>query len=190
LRSSSTGLLPARYAGIRTGRNIFLVMAISGAFSGLAGAIHLMGQFPYTLIATTFSIDPTGFDAIAVSLLGRTTAIGVLLASLFFGGLRQGGYLMQLNANIPGDLVYIIQALVLFCIAAEFLPAIQRALPAWMSFSRRPALVPNIKGPTVIGLPREGATLSNGEPIPTEDEATVGDSTKIEPHSSERVEED
>ncbi len=179
----------ARYAGIRTGRNIFLVMAISGAFSGLAGAIHLMGQFPYTLIATTFSIDPTGFDAIAVSLLGRTTAIGVLLASLFFGGLRQGGYLMQLNANIPGDLVYIIQALVLFCIAAEFLPAIQRALPAWMSFSRRPALATGIKGPTVIDLPREGAASSNGEPVPVEGDAAATDSATVERHS-ERVEED
>jgi ABC-type uncharacterized transport system permease subunit len=178
----------ARYAGIRTGRNIFLVMAISGAFSGLAGAIHLMGQFPYTLIATTFSIDPTGFDAIAVSLLGRTTAIGVLLASLFFGGLRQGGYLMQLNANIPGDLVYIIQALVLFCIAAEFLPVIQRALPAWMSFSRRPALATNIKGPTIVDLPREGAASPNGEPVPKGDVAAT-DSATVEPHS-ERVEED
>jgi simple sugar transport system permease protein len=113
----------------------------------------------------------------------------VLLASLFFGGLRQGGYLMQLNANIPGDLVYIIQALVLFCIAAEFLPAIQRALPAWMSFSRRPALATGIKGPTVIDLPREGAASSNGEPVPVEGDAAATDSATVERHS-ERVEED
>ena len=43
---------------------------------------------------------------------------------------------MQLNANVPGDLVFIIQALVLFSIASEFLPAIQRALPKGL-MSRR-----------------------------------------------------
>jgi len=128
----------ARYAGIPTKRNIFLVMAIAGAFAGLGGVFHLMGQFPYYLTGSTFRIDTVGFDAIGVALLGHTTAIGVFFASLLFGGLRQGAGLMQLNANVPGDLVYIIQALVLFSIAAEFLPAIQRALPKRMFSRPRP----------------------------------------------------
>src|SRR5260370_3891564 len=104
-------------------------MAIAGAFAGLGGVFHLMGQFPYYLTGSTFRIDTVGFDAIGVALLGHTTAIGVFFASLLFGGLRQGAGLMQLNANVPGDLVYIIQALVLVSIAAEFLPAIHRTLP-------------------------------------------------------------
>src|SRR5438874_9153923 len=124
-------------------------MALAGAFSGLAGGLQLMGQFPYTLIATTFSIQTTGFDAIGVAVLGRAIAIGILLASLLFGGLRQGGTGMQLNANVPGDLVFIIQALVLFSIAAEFLPAIQRALP---TVRRRPPLVPATVGGIVTDL--------------------------------------
>lgn len=140
----------ARYAGIPIKRNMFLAMALAGAFSGLAGALHLMGQPPYQLIGSTFSIDPTGFDAIGVALLGRTTAIGVLLASLLFGGLREGGNNMQLSANIPGDLVYILQALVLFSIAAEFLPAIQRSIARWIPGGRRPALVPNIAGSSSV----------------------------------------
>ncbi len=138
----------ARYAGIPIKRNLFLVMALAGAFSGLAGALNVMGQFPYHLISSTFSIDSTGFDAIGVALLGRTTAIGVLFGSLLFGGLRQGGTFMQADAGIPGDLVYIIQALVLFSIAAEFLPTLQRSLPGWARLSRRPSLVPSITGST------------------------------------------
>jgi simple sugar transport system permease protein len=149
----------ARYAGISIKRNIFAVMAISGAFSGLAGGLHLMGQFPYQIIGTTFSLDTTGFDAIGVALLGRMTSVGILLGSLLFGGLRQGSGFMQLNANVPGDLVFIIQALVLFSIAAEFLPTIQRSLPNWMRFSRRPALVPAIVGSTTAQPPKTG----NGE---------------------------
>jgi len=143
----------ARYAGIPTKRNIFLVMAIAGAFAGLGGVFHLMGQFPYYLTGSTFRIDTVGFDAIGVALLGHTTAIGVFFASLLFGGLRQGAGLMQLNANVPGDLVYIIQALVLFSIAAEFLPAIQRALPKRM-FSRLRPLPATAGGSlTVVDLP-------------------------------------
>ena len=119
----------ALYAGIPTKRNIFLVMAIAGAFAGLAGSTHLMGQPGYELSATAFSGDPTGFDAIAVALLGRTTAIGILLASLFIGGLRSGSTAMQAIAHVDPNLVLILEALVLFFIAAEFLPPLQRSMP-------------------------------------------------------------
>jgi general nucleoside transport system permease protein len=186
----------ARYAGIPIKRNIFAVMAIAGAFSGLAGALQLMGQFPYQLIANTFYLQPTGFDAIGVALLGRTTSLGVLLASLLFGGLRQGGTIMQLNANVPGDLVYIIQALVLFSIAAEFLPAIQRALPKGFYLSRRPSLVPTGTGATVTDLPaKESAPVHNGaEPVEMQQAGAVeGEAAQSLPtgeSSSSRIEED
>jgi general nucleoside transport system permease protein len=154
----------ARYAGISTKRNIFLVMAIAGAFSGLGGVFHLMGQFPYYLTGSTFKIDTVGFDAIGVALLGHTTAIGVLFASLLFGGLRQGAGLMQLNANVSGDLVYIIQALVLFSIAAEFLPAIRRALPKWMILRPRPSAAAAGGVLTITDLPENGnGGAQNGE---------------------------
>ncbi len=148
VRVIGQNLKAAKYAGIPIKRNLFAVMALAGAFSGLAGALGVMGQFPHHLIASTFSIDSTGFDAIGVALLGRTTAVGVLFGSLLFGGLRQGGTFMQVDAGIPGDLVYIIQALILFSIAAEFLPTLQRSLPGWAQLSRRPAIVPNITGST------------------------------------------
>lgn len=143
----------AAYAGIAIKRNLILTMALAGAFAGLAGAFRLMGQSPYQLIANVFSSDPAGFDAIGVALLGRTTAVGVLLSSLLFGGLRQGSSFMQLNAGVPGDLVLIIQALILFSIASEFLPAIQRALPAWAHLGRRPPLATNVIGQTDIDMP-------------------------------------
>ena len=153
----------AHYAGIPIKRNIFLVMAIGGAFSGLAGALQLMGQFPYQLIANTFATQSTGFDAIGVALLGRTTSIGVFLASLLFGGLRQGGTYMQISAGVPGDIVYIMQALVLFSIAAEFLASIQRSLRR-RSISRRAALSPSGLATAVAPLPDtlDERDLNNG----------------------------
>lgn len=167
IRVIGQNIKAAKYAGIPIKRNIFVVMALAGAFAGLAGGLQLMGQFPYQLIASTFSIQPTGFDAIGVAVLGRTTATGILLASLLFGGLRQGGTGMQLNANVPGDLVFILQALVLFSIAAEFLPVIQRALPKNLNLSRRPSIVPALTGATVSELPENAneAGQDGAEPV-------------------------
>jgi simple sugar transport system permease protein len=146
----------ARYAGIPIKRNIFLVMAIAGAFAGLAGSTHLMGQPGYNLSATAFSNDPTGFDAIAVALLGNTTAIGILLASLFLGGLRSGSTAMQSIAHVDPNLVLIIEALVLFFIAAQFLPVLQRNMPAWLRPGRRPALATATVGTTSVNAPENG----------------------------------
>lgn len=146
----------AKYAGIPIKRNIFLVMAIAGAFGGLAGSTHLMGQPGYNLSATAFSNDPTGFDAIAVALLGNTTAIGLLLASLFLGGLRSGSTAMQSIAHVDPNLVLIIEALVLFFIAAQFLPMLRRNMPAWLRPGRRPALATATAGKTSVNPPEHG----------------------------------
>lgn len=123
----------AVYAGIPTKRNILLVMTIAGVFAGLGGALHLMGQFPYQMIATTSRVDQTGFDAIGASLLGMNTAVGSLFGSLLFGGLRAASPLVQAS-GIPGDIVLVLEALVLFSIASEFLPTLRKHLPRWLRF--------------------------------------------------------
>jgi len=146
----------AQYAGIPTKRNIFLVMAIAGAFAGLAGSTRLMGQPGYSLTATAFSGDPTGFDAIAVALLGGGTAIGVLLSALLLGGLRSGSTAMQAIAHVDPNLVLIIEALLLFFIAAQFLPVLRRIMPTWLRLGRRPFLVPVTTGTTSVALPENG----------------------------------
>src|SRR5216684_938047 len=146
----------AQYAGIPTKRNIFLVMAIAGAFAGLAGSTRLMGQPGYELSATAFSLDPTGFDAIAVALLGGGTAIGVLLCALLLGGLRSGSTAMQAIAHVDPNLILIIEALLLFFIAAQFLPVLRRIMPTWLRLGRRPFLAPATTGTTSVVLPENG----------------------------------
>jgi general nucleoside transport system permease protein len=142
----------AQYAGIPVKRNLVLAMALAGAFAGLAGAIHLMGQPPYQLLSTFFRTDSTGSDAIGVALLGRTTSIGVLLAALLFGGLANAGTAMQLSIGIPSDITYIIQALVLLSIATEFLPAVRRVLPRYLGGTRKPLPATNELVPNVIAV--------------------------------------
>jgi len=118
----------ARYAGVSVKRTIIVTMLIAGAFSGLAGAIQIAGV-DHNLTDKYFS-DTTGFDAIAVALLGLGSATGIVLASILFGALHSGGSVMQADAGISSSLVLVLQALILFSIAANFLSAIKLRLPA------------------------------------------------------------
>src|SRR5229473_1056698 len=126
----------ARYAGINVPRTIIVTMLIAGAFSGLAGAIQIAGV-DHNLTDKYFN-DTTGFDAIAVALLGLGSAVGILLASILFGALHAGGSVMQADAGISSSLVQILQALILFSIAANFL----RVLRFPTIGLRRPAKAP------------------------------------------------
>lgn len=117
----------ARYAGVSVRRTIIVTMLIAGAFSGLAGAIQIAGV-EHNLTDVYFT-DTTGFDAIAVALLGLGSAVGIVLAALLFGALHAGGAVMQSDAGISGNLVFILQALILFSIAANFVGHIRRLIP-------------------------------------------------------------
>jgi ABC-type uncharacterized transport system permease subunit len=141
IRVIGQNIKAARYAGISIQKNLILTMALAGALAGLAGSMRLMGQAPYQLVSSSFANDTTGFDAIGVALLGRTTPLGILLAALLFGGLQQAGPSMELFAHVPASLVYIIEALVLLSVATEFLPALQRVLPGWMRWGQKPVLL-------------------------------------------------
>ena len=59
------------------------------------------------------SVEGAGFIGIAVALMGRSHPFGVLLASLLFGFLYQGGAELALWTSIPRELITVIQALVI-----------------------------------------------------------------------------
>jgi simple sugar transport system permease protein len=124
----------ARYAGISVRRTLVVTMLIAGAFAGLAGAVQV-SAVDHNLTDQYFT-DTTGFDAIAVALLGLNTAVGIILAAILFGALHAGGSTMQSDAGVSGNLVYILQALILFSIAANFLRTLKLRIP---SIGRMPA---------------------------------------------------
>ena len=105
----------ARYGGIKIGRIIVLTMAISGGLAGMAGVSELLGLNHF--LAEGFS-PGFGFDAIALALLGKSHPLGVVLAALLFGTLRNGATRMQSIASIPIDIISIVQALVIVFVAA------------------------------------------------------------------------
>lgn len=124
-RASGENPDAARFAGMRSGLIIVLVMALAGALAGLAGANQVLGVLGRATPGFSAGI---GFTAIAVALLGRSHPIGILAAGLLFGALEAGGRQMQVDAGVSIDLIGIIQALIIVFIAA---PLLVRSLFPW-----------------------------------------------------------
>jgi len=112
----------ARYAGVRISRTIVLTMALSGALAGLAGSNQVLGVDHRMVRAFSTGY---GFDSIALALLGNSHPVGVVLASLLFGFLRGGAARMQSVADVPVEIIRIVQGMVIIFVAA---PEIIRGL--------------------------------------------------------------
>nr|MBC8254703.1 hypothetical protein [Ardenticatenia bacterium] len=67
-----------------------------------------------------------GFDGIVVALLARNHPIGVIVAGLFFGALRNGAMNMERITDVPRAMVEIIQATIVLAVSAQFAFDIRR----------------------------------------------------------------
>lgn len=116
----STGLNPfaAEYGGMNQKRNIILAMVLSGILGGLAGGVQIMG--PELSAKELSAFAGFGNNGIAVALLAKSNPIGVIFAALLFGALNNAGPYMQMM-GISKDVGYIIQALVILFVAADYI---------------------------------------------------------------------
>ena len=98
------------YAGIRPQRLIVLSMAASGALAGLVGVNEIAGV--HGRLLPDF-VAGAGFAGIAVSLIGRNHPVGIVLASILFGALYQGGSELAFEINgFSRDMVFMLQGLI------------------------------------------------------------------------------
>ena len=124
----------AVYAGISPVKITMVAMLLSGAMAGMMGLNVVMG-FQHRLVLDY--VAGAGFVGIAVSLMGRSHPVGVVLAAILFGMLYQGGAELAFDMpSISRDMIVVIQALViLFTGALENLVR----LPVQRLFLRRRA---------------------------------------------------
>lgn len=88
---------------------------VSGALSGLAGAIEVSGV-TYALYE---NISPGyGYTAIAVALLARLDPAGVIVTGILFGALEAGSSAMQRDANVPSVVVSVAEAAIILVMVA------------------------------------------------------------------------
>lgn len=109
----------SRYAGINVGKNVVLSMFISGALAGLAGASYYLGYYA--------SIQPkvlssTGFDAIAVCILGNSNPIGILASSFLINIIGKGSTYMSSTAGLDAEIASVITGVILlFAACGEYI---------------------------------------------------------------------
>lgn len=102
----------ARYGGINAAWIVISGLCASGALAGLAGAIEISA----TTGRLQTGLSPGyGFMGVLVAWLAGGRPVPILLVSILYAGLLNGGFSLQI-AHIPGAISTILQATILVCI--------------------------------------------------------------------------
>ena len=120
IRTFGTNPNAAVYAGMNLSRLTIITMMISGALAGLMALNEVMGTQHRLLLDF---VTGYGFVGIAVALMGRSHPVGIIMASILFGMLYQGGADLAFEMpKITRDMIISIQGLVvLFAGAMEYM---------------------------------------------------------------------
>ena len=124
LRAAGEAPEAARRAGVDLSRIALLAMTFSGAIAGLGGATLVTGVLHR--FNTGFS-PGYGFVAIAVALVGNLQPVWIAVAAFAFGILQNGALSMQAEANVPRDIVNVVEGLVIIALAGRRYVASRRS---------------------------------------------------------------
>jgi simple sugar transport system permease protein len=104
----------AKYAGVRINRSILFAMVASGGLAGVAGMAQVFGATG-VLLPQVFSDITTsfGYVGIPVALIAALNPISIVVSSIFFGGILNGAYGMELAYGIPVDVVIAVYGLIM-----------------------------------------------------------------------------
>ena len=106
----------AKFAGLKVDATIIGSMVISGMICGLVGMFEvygLKGNYQDGISKEYY------FDGLLVAMIMRYKPVGIIFMSFAFAVLKVGAAGMELNAGVPGELYRIIQAVIIFFLAAE-----------------------------------------------------------------------
>ncbi|MBD5524163.1 MAG: ABC transporter permease [Lachnospiraceae bacterium] len=110
IKAVGSSIRAAEYAGIQVGRTRVLAMMLSGGFAGLAGVTYYMGYFasiqPKVLVST-------GYDAIAVALLGNSSPIGIIFSSFLITVISKGSTYMNSASGVQAEIASAITGIIL-----------------------------------------------------------------------------
>ena len=110
IKAVGSSIRAAEYAGIRVGRTRVLAMMLSGGFAGLAGVTYYMGYFasiqPKVLVST-------GYDAIAVALLGNSSPVGIIFSSFLITVISKGSTYMNSASGVQAEIASAITGIIL-----------------------------------------------------------------------------
>jgi simple sugar transport system permease protein len=117
----------AEYGGIDVRRLTFRVLLVSGAVGGLAGGIEALGVHRRFMegFAPGF-----GFDGVIAALLANGSPLGTIAAAIFFGALRNGSLLLEVDTTASREIITVVQALIILSVSAQLLLRRRGGVPA------------------------------------------------------------
>jgi general nucleoside transport system permease protein len=100
----------ARYLGINIARNIVVALLVSGAISGLAGAVEILGLT--RRLQQGISVG-YGYTAIIIAWMAQLDPIGVVFVAFLMAGLLVGGDQIQMRMRLPASVGVVLQGMLL-----------------------------------------------------------------------------
>jgi ABC-type uncharacterized transport system permease subunit len=110
IRSIGANPSAAKYAGISYIKVVMMTMLISGMLAGFFALNVVQGESHQIKLGL---VEGFGFTGIAVALMGRNHPFGVILASVLFGFLYQGGAELSFDYGVDRNIVVVLQGLVI-----------------------------------------------------------------------------
>lgn len=116
----------AMYSGMKVSSVIVISQLLGGFLAGMGGSIEVLGRFLYY---NWTSLPGYGWTGVTVAILAGNNPFYVPLASFFMAYLTKGCALMSTYAEVPAQLIDIIQGVIfLFFAADQFLAGYRQKL--------------------------------------------------------------
>jgi len=123
LRATGLNRYASKYVGIKENRSIMLSMMIAGALAGLGGTLYYLASGARNL-GTFYEpadiLSSTGFEGIAVALLGMSNPLGTIFSAGFITFVQRGGQYMQ-GVGIKIEIIEVIIASILYASAISLI---------------------------------------------------------------------
>lgn len=107
----------AVYSGIKAESYVTSSQVIGSALAGMGGASFLLGNYYRFQWA---SLPNYGFDGFVIASIAGNNPYAVPLAALFLGYLRVGALQVSRLGDIPNEVIYVIQAIIIILFGAQF----------------------------------------------------------------------
>ncbi|MCC8103297.1 MAG: ABC transporter permease [Clostridiales bacterium] len=106
----------AKYAGINVKVVPFMGQLLGGLFAGLAACVEVFGAYNnYQLTALT----NIGMDGLIIAVMAQKSPLYVPLTAFVMAYIRTAAAVLNTNTNIPVEMVTMLQAVIIFFVAAE-----------------------------------------------------------------------
>ena len=106
----------AMYSGMNVAGIIVLSQVIGGFLAGMGGSIEVLGRFSYY---NWTSLPGYGWTGVTIAILAGNNPLYVPLAAFFMSYLTKGCALMSTYAEVPAQLIDIVQGVIFLFFAAE-----------------------------------------------------------------------